>query len=299
MTRFRFFIFLSSVCTETFCFFFFFFLFFFPHLKMNRDSLEMADHTKMEESQNTSNVLCDACHGNQKLSAVKSCFQCVTSFCETHLENHKTAARLIKHKLIDPVDNLEDYICVKHEKPLELFCRDDRTFLCSICIEIGHKAHNIVPIEQESGDQRAQLEKTQAEVKMMIQDRIKKTEEIKSSEKNNNVKSLIALIERCQSELLEVIWQKQKAAEKQAEELIQELEQEISELKRRETALEQLLHTEDHLHLLQTCSSVCSLPQVKSWTSNITDLNTEIFKKALQGLQENIKMELKKFFEIS
>lgn len=29
------------------------------------------------------------------------------------------------------------------------------------------------------------------------------------------------------------------------------------------------------------------------------DLNTEIFKKALQGLQENIKMELKKFFEIS
>ncbi|XP_058637654.1 E3 ubiquitin-protein ligase TRIM39-like [Onychostoma macrolepis] len=221
----------------------------------------MADHTKMEESQNKSIVLCDACHGNQKLSAVKSCLQCVTSFCETHLENHKTAARLIKHKLIDPVENLEDYICVKHEKPLELFCRDDRTFLCPICIEIGHNAHNIVPIEQESGDQRAQLKKTQAEVKVMIQDRIKKTEEIKSSEKvyqTNNVKILTALIERCQSELLEVIEQKQKA-ENQAEELIKELEQEITELKRRDTELEQLSHTEDHLHLLQMEPLNCRL----------------------------------------
>uniref|UniRef100_A0A8C0Y2U5 Uncharacterized protein n=1 Tax=Cyprinus carpio carpio TaxID=630221 RepID=A0A8C0Y2U5_CYPCA len=263
---------------------------------------------KMQESQNN-NVPCDACHGNQKLSAVKSCLQCVTSFCETHLENHKTAARLMKHKLIDPVENLEDYICGKHDKPLELFCRDDRTFLCLICTEIEHNTHNIVPIEQESGDQRTQLEQTQAEVKMMIQDRIKKTEEIKSSvtiNKNNSVKILTALIhciERCQSELLEVMEQKQKTAEKQAEELIKELVQEITELKRRETELEMLSHTEDHLHFLQTCSSVSAPPQVKSWTSNITDmnidLNTETLDKALQSLQETIKMELKKFFEIT
>ncbi|XP_050970060.1 E3 ubiquitin/ISG15 ligase TRIM25-like isoform X2 [Labeo rohita] len=269
----------------------------------------MADHTKMQESLNKSNVLCDVCHGNQKLSAVKSCLQCITSFCETHLENHKTAARLIKHKLINAVDNLEDYVCTKHEKPLELFCRDDRSFLCLICIEIGHKTHNTVPIEQESEDRRAQVEKTQAEVKMIIQDRMKKTEEIKSSVKtneNNSVKILTGLIhciERCQSELLEVMEQKQKIAEKQAEELIKEVEQEITELKRRDTELEQLKHTEDHLHLLQTFSTVCGPPQVKSCSSNITvmniDLNTETLNKALQSLQENIQMELKKFFEIT
>ncbi|KAL0189193.1 hypothetical protein M9458_016292, partial [Cirrhinus mrigala] len=71
---------------------------------------------------------------------------------------------------------------------------------------------------------------------------------------NNSVKILTALIhciERCQSELLEVMEQKQKIAKKQAEELIKELEQEITELKRRDTELEQLLHTEDHLHVLQ------------------------------------------------
>ncbi len=52
--------------------------------------------------------------------------------------------------------------------------------------------------------------------------------------------------------------QKQKAAETQAEELIKELEQEITELKRRNSELEQLSHTEDHLHLLQVSVSLCS-----------------------------------------
>jgi len=62
---------------------------------------------------------------------------------------------------------------------------------------------------------------------------------------------LIRSIERCQIELLEMMEEQQKAAEKQEEELIEELEQEITELKMRNTELEQLSHTEDHLHLLQ------------------------------------------------
>ncbi len=48
-----------------------------------------------------------------------------------------------------------------------------------------------------------------------------------------------------------MIEQKQKAAENQAGKLIKELEQEITELKRRDAELEQLSHTKDHLHLLQ------------------------------------------------
>lgn len=125
-----------------------------PKLKTSTDSLEASDNMKMQKSPNKPNVLCDACHGNKKQMAVKLCLQCVTSFCETHLENHKTAARLKRHKLIDPVENLEDYICGKHEKNLELFCRDDQTFLCLFCIEAGDKTHNIVPIQQDSENRR-------------------------------------------------------------------------------------------------------------------------------------------------
>uniref|UniRef100_A0A672LEU6 E3 ubiquitin-protein ligase TRIM39-like n=1 Tax=Sinocyclocheilus grahami TaxID=75366 RepID=A0A672LEU6_SINGR len=56
---------------------------------------------------------------------------------------------------------------------------------------------------------------------------------------------------------------KQKnAAEKQAKDLIKELQQEVTELKRRNTELEQLSHTDDHLHLLQVFCRYCVLDTI-------------------------------------
>ncbi|KAL6491247.1 hypothetical protein MHYP_G00015920 [Metynnis hypsauchen] len=122
-------------------------------------------------------VLCDSCSEE----AVKSCLDCGVSYCEAHLMPHKTAAKLKKHKLMDPVKNLEDYICQKHERPLELFCRDDQTSVCQFCTETDHKTHSTVPIEEEIGEKKTQLVKTQVDVQQMIQDRLKKVEEIKHS----------------------------------------------------------------------------------------------------------------------
>uniref|UniRef100_A0A674F221 B30.2/SPRY domain-containing protein n=1 Tax=Salmo trutta TaxID=8032 RepID=A0A674F221_SALTR len=110
-------------------------------------------------------------------------------------------------------------------------------------------------------------------LQQMIQERLKKVQEIKHSvdlsqkdaetEISDSVQvftDLVRSIERSQAELIEVIEEKQKAAERQAEGLIKELEQEITELQRRSTELEQLSHTEDHLHLLQKMEK---LPDVK------------------------------------
>ncbi|XP_051755591.1 E3 ubiquitin/ISG15 ligase TRIM25-like isoform X2 [Ctenopharyngodon idella] len=293
-----------------------------PELKINAAFKKVVDrfnvHRRPKKLQHQTKhfqqLLCDVCSEN-KQRAVKSCLHCVTSFCKIHLDTHKTAPRLIRHKLINPVENLEDYICGKHDKPLEMFCRDDQTCLCLFCTETVHKTHNAVPIEEESEHRKVQLEKTQAEIKVMIQDRNKKIKETKNlvkskkstTERNkaNKVElfaDLIHSIERCQNELLEVMEQKQKAAETQAEELIKELEQEITELKRRDTELEQLLHTEDHLHLLQVYSSMCSPPQVKTRTNiniNIDLLNTETLEKALTCLKKKVNKELKKIHEIT
>lgn len=50
--------------------------------------------------------------------------------------------------------------------------------------------------------------------------------------------------------------EKQKAEEDKAEDLMKELEQDITELKRRDTEMEQLSHTNDHLHILQVSVSL-------------------------------------------
>ncbi|KAB5579156.1 hypothetical protein PHYPO_G00191890 [Pangasianodon hypophthalmus] len=279
-----------------------------PELKINTTLREVADHFKKKSGPDKPEVLCDACTG-EKLKALKSCLDCRASFCTSHLEFHNYVPKLKKHKLINPVENLEDYICQKHERALELFCRDDQTCVCQFCTEGDHKNHNTVPIEEESRERKTQLGKTQTDVQQMIQDRMKKIQEIKHSvelskrstekEKSDSVEvftALIRSIERSQAELLEVMEEKQKAAERQAEGLIKELEQEITVLKRRDTELEQLSHTEEHLHLLQIYSSMCSPPHAKNWTeiSINTDLSGDTVRTALSQLQQTLNEKLTK-----
>uniref|UniRef100_A0A673MI52 E3 ubiquitin-protein ligase TRIM39-like n=1 Tax=Sinocyclocheilus rhinocerous TaxID=307959 RepID=A0A673MI52_9TELE len=231
-----------------------------PDLKINTALRQVAQLFQKKSSLSKSEVLCDICDERKK-KALKSCLLCQTSYCETHLEFHHKIY-LKKHKLLDPVKNMKDYICQKHERPLELFCRDDQTRLCVFCTDGDHKTHNTVPLEEESKEKKKDMQQ-------MILDRIKKIQDIKYFAELRNksaerVKAanaglfsdLMRSIKRCQAELLEMMEEKQKTAEKQDEELIQELQQEITELKMRNTELDHLLHTEDHLQLLQV-STMC------------------------------------------
>uniref|UniRef100_A0A4W4GVC0 Uncharacterized protein n=1 Tax=Electrophorus electricus TaxID=8005 RepID=A0A4W4GVC0_ELEEL len=63
--------------------------------------------------------------------------------------------------------------------------------------------------------------------------------------------ALVCCIERSQTEVLKVMEEKQKAAERQAEVLIRQLEMEVTKLKAKESELKQLTCSEDYFHLLQ------------------------------------------------
>ncbi len=97
-------------------------------------------------------VLCDVCLGGGRPKAVKSCLVCLTSYCEEHLKSH--SARFTKHKLMEPVANMEDRMCPKHERLLELFCKKDQTCVCVLCTETDHRAHYTVPVEREWTDKK-------------------------------------------------------------------------------------------------------------------------------------------------
>ena len=98
-------------------------------------------------------VACDVCTGT-KLRALKSCLVCLTSYCETHLEPHQRVATLKVHQLVDPVENLEDRMCRKHQRLLEMFCRSDQTCVCVLCAETDHRGHHTVPAERESAEKK-------------------------------------------------------------------------------------------------------------------------------------------------
>ncbi|XP_027869931.1 E3 ubiquitin-protein ligase TRIM21-like [Xiphophorus couchianus] len=260
-----------------------------PQLRVNTLLKEMVDQFRGEAQQETSSsseqqaakpgeVPCDVCTG-PKLKALKSCMVCLLSYCQTHLEPHLTAPRLKKHQLMEPVENLEDRMCLQHDKPLELFCRTDQTCVCLLCPVLDHKNHEFVPLREESEGKKAELRKTEPEVQEMIQERRLKIQEIRESvkiskdaadkEKAGGVKIFTALIESAErglKELLKEIQDKQETTEKQAEDFIRDLEQEISELKKRSSEVKQLSQDEDHLHLLQRFSSLKDAPPTKTWT---------------------------------
>ncbi|XP_062863529.1 E3 ubiquitin-protein ligase TRIM39-like [Trichomycterus rosablanca] len=279
-----------------------------PELKINTTLRRVADHFKKKGEVDKPEVLCDACTG-MKQKALKSCLDCAVTFCESHLEPHHNVLKLRKHKLINPVKNLEDYRCQKHEKPFEWFCRDDQICGCQWCIEADHRNHNIIHIEEEINNMKTQLGQTQTEVQQMIQDRLKKIKEINHSvelskkntekEKSDSIKTftdLIHSIEKSQTEMLKMMEEKQKVVENQAERFIKDLQQEITELQRRKTELEKLLNTEEHLNLLQVHPTICSPSTTKNWTdiSINTDPDVETLRTSLSQLQKTLDKKLNK-----
>ncbi|XP_028448331.1 E3 ubiquitin-protein ligase TRIM21-like [Perca flavescens] len=296
-----------------------------PDLRVNTFISEMVAQFRQSAQQKASSssseqqvskpgeVPCDVCTGT-KLKALKSCLVCLVSYCETHLEPHLTASRLKRHQLIDPVENLEGRMCTKHDKPLELFCKTDQTCVCMLCTVVDHKMHDVVPLKEEYEEKKVELGKTGAEIQKMIQKRRLKIQEIKHSvdlseedadreiaEGVQVFTSLKESVERGLNELINTIKEKQKTTEKQAEAFIKELEQEISELMKRITEVEQLSRSEDHLHLLQSVQSlnIQQPPPTKDWTEvSIRPSSYEgTVVKALVQLEETLRKEMKKLLE--
>uniref|UniRef100_A0A673IT70 E3 ubiquitin-protein ligase TRIM39-like n=1 Tax=Sinocyclocheilus rhinocerous TaxID=307959 RepID=A0A673IT70_9TELE len=81
-----------------------------------------------------------------------------------------------------------------------------------------------------------------------------------------------------------------KATEKQAEDLIKELQQEITDLKKKNTELEQISQTDDHLHLLQMFSSLYCRPHTKNWTEISIDSDVDVLpmNRALIQLKKTL-----------
>ncbi|CAI5666015.1 unnamed protein product [Oreochromis niloticus] len=295
-----------------------------PQLRVNTLLSEVVAQFRHEAQQKASSssseqqaakpgeVPCDICTGT-RLKALKSCLVCQESYCQTHLEPHLTKKGLKKHQLIEALENLEGRMCKKHDKLLELFCKTDQTCVCVLCSVLDHKNHEFVPLREEYEGKKAELEKTQVEIQQMIQKRRLKIQQVKESVKMSKCAAdrqkaegaqvftvLKKSVDRGLKELIKEIEDKQETTEKQAEGLIKDLEQEISELKKRSSEVEQLSHSEDHLHLLQSFLSLKAAPPTKDWRGvSVRPPSYEgTVVRAVAQLEETLrKLMKKKLFE--
>ncbi|XP_041705888.2 tripartite motif-containing protein 16-like [Coregonus clupeaformis] len=214
-------------------------------------------------------VACDFCTGTRKQKALMSCLVCLASYCETHLQPHYEFLAFKKHKLVKATAQLQEIICTHHDKLLEVFCCTDQQCICYQCVMYEHKGHDTVLAAAERTEKQRQLGMSQQKVQQRFQEREKKLKELQQAmesikrsaqaaveDSDKIFTELIRSIERRRSEVKELIRAQEKAQVSQAEGLLEQLEQEIAELRKRSTELEQLSHTEDHIHFLQSYQSL-------------------------------------------
>ncbi|XP_062398361.1 tripartite motif-containing protein 16-like isoform X1 [Sardina pilchardus] len=224
-------------------------------------------------------VECDVCIG-RKLKAVKSCLDCLLSYCESHFKVHNDMNPGRKHSVIDATGQLQERICPRHQKVFEIFCRTDQSCICLMCTMDEHRGHDTVTAAAERTDKQKHLGQTQRRFQQRIQEREKELQELRKAvetlkssaqtaveDSESIFTEMIRSIERRRSEVTELIRGQEKAEVSRAEGLLKRLEQEIAELKRRDAELEQLSHTEDHIHFLKKVPSIRESPRSKDLPS--------------------------------
>ncbi|XP_051747797.1 tripartite motif-containing protein 16-like isoform X1 [Ctenopharyngodon idella] len=226
-------------------------------------------------------VQCDVCTG-RKHKAVKSCLVCLNSYCQNHLEQHESLFKGKRHNLTEATGRLQEMICPKHDKILEVFCRTDQKCICLLCMD-EHKNHDTVSAAAQRTEKQHQLKETQRSFQQRIQQREKDLQQLREAVESHKRSAqtavedserifteLIRSIERSRSEATRRIRDQEKTAVSRAEGRLEQLEQEINDLRRRDAELEQLSHTQDHIHFLQSFQSLSAPPES-------TDVNDDPF----------------------
>ncbi|XP_059419203.1 tripartite motif-containing protein 16-like protein isoform X1 [Carassius carassius] len=283
-----------------------------PVLGKNTMLAEVVEKLKMTKLQaarpaqcysGSGDVECDICTGD-KNKAIKSCLVSTESYCQTHFEHHEEFHSGKRHKLTDATGQLQEMICPLHDKLLEIFCRTDQQCICYLCMLDKHKNHETVSAAAERTEKQRQLEETQRTNQQRIQERQKELEKLKKAVESHKRSAqtavedserifteLIRSIERSRSEVTQLIRDQEKAEVSRAEGQLEQLEQEIEDLRRRDAELEQLSHTDNHIRFLQSFQSV-SVPPASINSPSISVSSIPSFgdvEKSVSHLREKLE----------
>ncbi|NP_001314743.1 finTRIM family, member 64 [Danio rerio] len=248
-------------------------------------------------------VECDVCTG-RKRKAMKSCLVCLSSYCPGHLQQHETFFKGKKqHKLMDATRRLQEAMCRKHDKHLDIYCRTDQQCICYLCVIEKHKNHDTVTAAEERTEKQEQLSKKQKDLLRRIQQKVQEIQKLRETIESHKLSAqtavedsgkifteLILYIERRRSEFTQLIRGQEKAAVSRAEGLLKRLEQEVDEMKRRDSEMKQLLQTDDHIYFLQSFRCLSASPEATDVPNTLCSAFTfEDVTKSLSLLKEKLK----------
>ncbi|XP_028457806.1 E3 ubiquitin/ISG15 ligase TRIM25-like [Perca flavescens] len=243
-------------------------------------------------------VACDFCTGG-KVKALKSCLQCLVSYCEQHLQPHYEVVPLKKHKLVDPSQKLQENVCTRHNEVMKIFCRTDQKCICYLCSMDDHKGHDTVSAAAEMTERQKELGLCLQKIQQRIQNREKHVKVLQQEAEaiNHSADKAVEDSEKIFRDAKQQIRSRQKTEVAHVNELEERLKQEITELNRKLAELEQLLDTDHHIQflrnfiLLSRLSEATDSPGIDSRPLRYTEDVTAAVSEARDKLQDILSEE--------
>ncbi|XP_029456337.1 E3 ubiquitin/ISG15 ligase TRIM25-like isoform X1 [Rhinatrema bivittatum] len=210
-------------------------------------------------------VPCDWCPAAAQRKAVKSCLRCLASFCQAHLQPHRQAeGAFADHPLEEPLpDLLSARKCPAHGRLVELYCRQERRLLCSLCAFGEPAGHAPILLEEEARGRKVDIAAVQMEEKKRLKEADRNREEVRKYMEDVKHRALVRELHASKiSELIKVLEGLRKDAEdyfKREEDLaleeifgcLKEMKEENMLIRMKIALLQDLEESCDHFRVVQ------------------------------------------------
>ncbi|XP_040901443.1 finTRIM family, member 86 [Toxotes jaculatrix] len=155
-------------------------------------------------------------------------------------------------------------LCPQHNRPLDLFCNEDKECVCEVCCQHGHKGHRVLKPQEERKERQKELVQMQAEVQKRIQETEKKLKELPHVARQH--KALVQALEQESTDLFselaknvsltgtqvgELFSTHETSLGSQVEGQIHRLEQEVVQLRWKSEELSRLADMQDPICFLK------------------------------------------------
>nr|XP_023689230.1 tripartite motif-containing protein 16-like protein [Paramormyrops kingsleyae] len=155
-------------------------------------------------------------------------------------------------------------LCPDHQRPLDLFCRNDQQCICNMCKNHEHKGHCVVSPEEEKKEKEREVAKMLADMQGKIQQKERDLQRLPQTarmykdfsqalqrESGQIFAELVLNVEQMSTQVNELLCSRESAASTSCEGQIQRLEQEVAQLRRRDEELHWLMRIQDSVCFLK------------------------------------------------
>ncbi|KAM4628372.1 finTRIM family, member 86 isoform 2-T2 [Polymixia lowei] len=154
--------------------------------------------------------------------------------------------------------------CPQHQRPLDLFCHDDKECVCEECCQHGHKGHHVLKPQEERTERQKELLQMQAEIQRKILETEKELNELPHAARQHKAlvqalqnesvdlfSELVKCVELMGTQVGELLGAHEASLGSRVEGNIHRLEQEVAQLRWKNEEMGRLADMQDHVCFLK------------------------------------------------